>query len=284
MSRNIVADLHMHTAVSDGSSTLKERVSQAEEKNLDTIAITDHDTIHPRFTGRTQTIRDVNIVSGVEIKTEVNKNNIEILGYFINPENSRLNHLLDEVRSNRRKRNEKIAKNINKKTSATIDIEELREESAGFVARPHFADELIEQKIVDNTSEAFKKHLSSKSDCYSPMERVSAERVINAIHEANGICSLAHPGRAKTEDIEKTVSELKNLGLDALEVYYPYKENPPGRYAGTTVEEAERIAENLKLLKTGGSDCHGKGSDKFRIGNQGLKRKQFEKLKERAGL
>lgn len=283
MSKNIIVDLHIHTTVSDGSSTLEQRVSQAE-KNLDTIAITDHDTIHPQFTDRTQTVRDVNIVSGVEIKTEVNKNNIEILGYFIDPESSRLNHLLNEVRSNRRKRNEKIAENLNKKTSATIDIEALREESEGFVARPHFADELIEQKIVDNKSEAFKKHLSSSGDCYSPMERVSAERVINAIHGAKGICSMAHPGRAKTDDIEKTVSELKNLGLDALEVYYPYQKNSPERYAGTTVEEAERIAESLNLLKTGGSDCHGKGSDKFRIGNQGLKRKQFEKLKERAGL
>jgi predicted metal-dependent phosphoesterase TrpH len=282
MSREIEADLHMHTTASDGTSTLKERVEQAQEKNLGTIAVTDHDTINPDLDGRYHEVDGVEIISGVEIKTEINGDNIEILCYFINPENTELYELLEEVRSNRRDRNRKIAENINQKTVAEIDLDELREEEAdGFVSRPHFAKKLIEQDTVEDISEAFGKHLSTKGDCYTPMERIPAGKVISIAHSAGAVCSLAHPGRAKTDDIENIISELEDLGLDALEVYYPYQENPPERYAGTTEEEAGKLAEKFDLLKTGGSDCHGPGSGKFRIGEKGLRRENLKILKQK---
>jgi hypothetical protein len=39
------ADLHMHSTYSDGTLSLKELVQYAEEKEIDVIAITDHDSI-----------------------------------------------------------------------------------------------------------------------------------------------------------------------------------------------------------------------------------------------
>ena len=284
MSREIAADLHMHTTASDGTSTLEERIEQAKEKSLGTIAVTDHDTINPDLAGRSHEVDGLEIISGVEIKTEINGDNIEILCYFIDPENSELQELLEEVRSNRRERNKKIAENINQKTVADIDLDELREDADGFVSRPHFAKKLIEQGVVEDMSEAFGKHLSTKGDCYTSMERVPAEKVISIAHSAGAICSLAHPGRAKTDDIEEIISELKNTGLDALEVYYPYQENPPERYAGTTEKEAGKLAEKFDLLKTGGSDCHGPGSGKFRIGEKGVTSGELQEIREKAGL
>lgn len=280
MSRTVIADLHMHTTASDGTSTFEERVEQAKESNLETIAITDHDTINPEFKGRVQEKENVQVISGVEIKTEIDGNNIEILCYFIDPENKDLNELLEEVRAKRKKRNEKIAEKLNQKTQANVNIERLREEFSGFVSRPHFANKLIEQEVVEDTSEAFRKHLSTKGDCYTPMERVPAERVISVAHNHGAICSLAHPGRAKTNDIEKIISDLKKIGLDALEVYYPYQKKPPQRYSGTTVECARKLAEKFDLVKTGGSDCHGPRSGKYRIGETGLTQKDMNKLEE----
>jgi predicted metal-dependent phosphoesterase TrpH len=282
MSRDIVADLHMHTTASDGTSSLEERVEQAKEKGLEAIAITDHDTVNPELEKRRQVLEGIEVISGVEIKTEISGDKIEILCYFIDPENTELKKLLEEVRSNRRDRNRKIAENINQKTSAEIDLGELREEVDGFVSRPHFAKKLIEKEAVEDMSEAFGKHLSTKGDCYTPMERVPADTVISVAHEAEAVCSLAHPGRAKTDEIEKIISGLKEIGLDALEVYYPYQEDPPERYAGTTEEEAAELAEKLDLLKTGGSDCHGPGSGKFRIGDKGVTAEELDSLREKA--
>lgn len=47
-----VADLHMHTVASDGTSSVNARVRQAQERGLDTIAITDHDTLAPQLDTR----------------------------------------------------------------------------------------------------------------------------------------------------------------------------------------------------------------------------------------
>lgn len=284
MSREVVADLHMHTTASDGKSTLEERIKQAKEKGLEVIAITDHDTVNPGLEHRNQKKGGIEIISGVEIKTEIEGDKIEILCYFIDPDNPELNDLLEEIRENRRKRNEKITENINQKTSAEIKIEELRKKVDGFVSRPHLADELIDQGAVKDTPEAFERHLSTKGDCYTPMERIPAEKVISVAQDAGGVCSLVHPGRAKTGNIEGIISELKKAGLDALEVYYPYQEKPPERYAGTTEKEAEKIAEKYDLLKTGGSDCHGSGSGKHRIGEKGVTAREFNELKQKAGV
>lgn len=40
-----LADLHTHTAASDGQYTPSELVSLAKEKGLEVLAITNHDTI-----------------------------------------------------------------------------------------------------------------------------------------------------------------------------------------------------------------------------------------------
>ena len=284
MSREITADLHMHTTASDGNSTLEERIEQAKDKGLESIAITDHDTINPDLEGHEKEVEGLSVISGVEVKTEIKGNNIEILCYFIDPENPALQDLLKEVRANRRERNRKIAENINQKTSAKIDLDQLRNQLDTFVARPHFAEELVDQDVVESISEAFSKHLSTQGDCYTPMERIPADKVISKAHEAGGVCSLAHPGRAKTDDIEEIISALKESGLDALEVYYPYQENPPERYAGTTEERASELAEKFDLLKTGGSDCHGPESGKYRIGEKGTTKRELQKIKEEARL
>ncbi|RLM83728.1 PHP domain-containing protein, partial [Haloarcula sp. Atlit-7R] len=40
-----VADLHLHTTSSDGTSTVENRIQQAQDIGLESITITDHDTI-----------------------------------------------------------------------------------------------------------------------------------------------------------------------------------------------------------------------------------------------
>lgn len=42
-------DLHMHTANSDGSKTVKEILQMCEEKKLEYISITDHNTCGAYF-------------------------------------------------------------------------------------------------------------------------------------------------------------------------------------------------------------------------------------------
>ena len=83
------------------------------------------------------------------------------------------------------------------------------------------------------------------------------KNLIKAIHAAGGIAVLAHPCCCWAVNLEKFIKELVELGLDGIEVYYPY---PRWRkyIKFSSPEEVEKIADKYKLIKTGGTDCHSK--------------------------
>jgi hypothetical protein len=83
------------------------------------------------------------------------------------------------------------------------------------------------------------------------------KQLIKAIHAAGGIAVLAHPCCCWALNLEKFVKDLTDIGLDGIEVYYPY---PRWRkyIKFSSPDSVEAIANKYNLLKTGGTDCHGK--------------------------
>jgi predicted metal-dependent phosphoesterase TrpH len=272
------ADLHMHTTASDGNSTVEERVEQAKERGLGAISITDHDRI-PASLDTPVTSRDgVKVVTGVEIRADVFDTKVEILGYYVDPTNDSLNSVLERVRGYREERNREMVERLADATGLHITYESLKESVDGSLGRPHLADLLIEEGFADTVSEAFDEYLDEGGDVYVPMERAPYDEVIEAVHEAGGITSLAHPGRIRSDRVPEMVQELVDEGLEALEAWYPYGEIRSEDYANIGVKEAETLAEEHSLLKTGGSDCHGPGSGKFRIGGVQVSRNNYRNL------
>lgn len=80
--------------------------------------------------------------------------------------------------------------------------------------------------------------------------------LINAIHNAGGIAVLAHPACCFTYNLDKLVKNLKNLGLDGIEVYYPYKRHRK-IVKFHSAKSVGKIADKYNLIKTGGTDEHG---------------------------
>ena len=80
-------------------------------------------------------------------------------------------------------------------------------------------------------------------------------KLINAIHNAGGIAVLAHPACCWALNMDKFIKDLTILGLDGLEVYYPY---PRWRkyLKFCSPENIEGLADKYNLIKTGGTDCH----------------------------
>lgn len=87
--------------------------------------------------------------------------------------------------------------------------------------------------------------------------RRDIKKLIKAIHNAGGIAVLAHPACCFTLSLDNFVSKLINIGLDGIEVYYPY---PRWRkyLRFCTCEHIAHIADKYNLLKTGGTDLHKK--------------------------
>ena len=273
------ADLHIHTTASDGTSTVKERVEQAKNAGLKAIAITDHDGISDTLKEPVEEMSEVEVVTGVEVKADVFDTKIEILGYYVNPENETLDTVLKEVRGYREERNREMVERFVSVTGIDISYEGMRERAGGQVGRPDFARLLVEEGLVDSVQEAFDEYLAEDGDIYVPTKRVDYRRVVDAIHDAGGVSSLAHPGRIDSDRVPETVEEMSEYGLDGIEVWYPYGKTSRDYESEVGVERAIDLAEEHGLLRTGGSDCHGKGSDKFRIGDVRVPEKDLDKLR-----
>jgi predicted metal-dependent phosphoesterase TrpH len=273
------ADLHMHTTASDGTSTIQQRLSQADDRNLVAIGITDHDIIDETVTERFDDSGGLLLVTGVEVRAGLFDTKVELLGYFVDPSNERLRNVLMTARNYREQRNRQLAATLTDVTGHSFRYADVAESTDGMPGRPHFARTLVEYGVTNSVSQAFEEYLGPHGDAYVPMDRLPYERVIDAIHDADGLVSLAHPGRIRSEQIPAIVDALADAGLDAIEVWYPYGSDP-----NITVEHAAALAEEHGLLKTGGSDCHGPESGKFRIGTVQTPVPAFDNLLRAAGL
>lgn len=274
----------MHTKASDGTDNLEKRVKDAKKKGLDTIAITDHDKINESLKKESFIAENgVEVITGAEIKCQVEGKKIEILCYFLNPEGENLQELLEELTERRKERMEKFVGNLNQSHGLGLELQKVLEKAEGNVGRPHLAETVIEKGYADSHQEAFGKFIGSENKEYVPVEKVSAGKVIKTIHQNGGKTSLAHPGRSLTrENAEEHLDTLKNKGLDGLEVKYTYdqKKKLDSYTINFGINKASELAEKFNLVKTGGSDCHGSGSDKYFLGDVKLPYSRLEDLHE----
>ena len=120
---------------------------------------------------------------------------------------------------------------------------------------------LLAYGIDVNSPELSKFYSKTKNGTEKDIIRFFSRRnikdLIAAIHSAGGIAILAHPACCWALNPDKFIKELKDIGLDGVEIYYPY---PRWRkyLKFFPVEKIEQIADKYSLIKTGGSDLHTK--------------------------
>ncbi len=211
-------DLHLHTTASDGSLTPRQMVEKAKSLGYDAIAITDHDTVE----GLNDALQwgkkiDLEVISGIEINTELNGYEVHILGYFINYNYRPLLETLDYYRKLRKERVEKIIKklkgmNINIYTSRVMELA-----GEGSVGRTHIARAMKEKGYVQTNEEAFNKYIGIGKPAYVDRERLTPGKSISIIEESGGLPVLAHPGLVGSDDI---VKKIIDMGVMDLLLYY----------------------------------------------------------------
>src|SRR5690606_28339326 len=79
-------DLHTHSSISDGTETPTELVASALATELDTIAITDHDSTagwQEAFEAATGT--GLMVVPGMELSTNLGAASVHVLAYLFDP-------------------------------------------------------------------------------------------------------------------------------------------------------------------------------------------------------
>lgn len=101
-----------------------------------------------------------------------------------------------------------------------------------------------------------KNHLGCKANIYRLTKLRNPKSVIEKINKAGGIAVLAHPCCYWAFSLEGLVKELTAMGLEGIEVYYPYNglRSIVKFHSRTKIAD---IADKYDLIKTGGSDFHG---------------------------
>ncbi len=242
-------DLHLHTTYSDGTWTPEALVADAAARGVTLIAVTDHDDIGgiapARAAGATLGVR---VLSGVEINTEVGREQIHILGYGFPPEAPALRDALAALRHARLVR---LRAMLGRLAALGYPLDEARVLAIaghGSAGRPHLARALAEAGHVAAPREAFDRLIGNRGPAYVPRAPYRPEAAVALIHQAGGIASLAHPG--KLGDPVRIINMLADAGLDALEAYH-------SDHAPAVTARMLRYAAHFRLLVTGGTDSHG---------------------------
>lgn len=279
-----VADLHMHTTASDGTDSLEKRVYDARDRDLTAIAVTDHDTISEELSERSTEMEGVEVITGAEIKASLNGRKVEILGYFLDPSDEELVDLLDDIKERRVERMEGMVEKLNDLVEPEITLDNVLSRTDSTVGRPHLAEEMVYQGVVDEFQDAFKEYLGEDGLAYVESDLVDVAEVIEAVHANGGVASLAHPGLSlDDESAEDDVAYLVDAGLDAIETYYDYGDIDEKPWISFGNERTWELVEQHDLLTTGGSDCHGsQAGEKYRIGTVVVPYGDVDLLRERS--
>ncbi|MCP5516096.1 MAG: PHP domain-containing protein [Verrucomicrobiales bacterium] len=267
------ADLHTHTRFSDGTYTPEELAAQARQVGLGAIALTDHDTVEgcPRM-AEACAGEGLDFVAGTELTAEQDGSEVHILGYFLAIDHPRLRAEMRRFQQVRQNRIGAMTERLQALGVALTAEQVFAVAQCDSPGRPHVARALVQAGVCRNPDEAFDRFLKQGRPAWVPKCRVSAGDAIALIHEAGGVASLAHPGLLRRDEL---IPALADLGLDGLECLH-------SRHTRSQTRRYEEIANECRLLITGGSDCHGLSKGRPLIGTVKLSHHHFERLRDHA--
>ena len=248
----MTADLHTHTMLSDGTLGLEELIQVAKKSGVDTIAITDRDTL--AGTVRAQIIGkryNINVITGVELSCwdSVNNRKVHLLCY--QPDSpDRLEGLcmrtsLARKRSSRLMVIKAVAKYpltsefINKNAQGSTNI--FKQHIMKALMHIGFADSIFGDTYNELFVEKGEKNISV------PTKLPDVFEVLEEILGAGGIAVLAHPYHY---DDEQFLDSLVEKGLCGVEAWHP-------QISAEQTEFLLKYAKKHKLLAVGGSDFKG---------------------------
>ncbi len=271
-------DLHLHTNYSDGTDSVIELLKKAEDKKLEYIAITDHNTcmaydelekIDARkyYTGT--------IIEGVELTTKVNGIPIELLGYGVDPKI--INKEAKTMYADMKNKNDieyNHLKNICKTLNITLD-EELPEkyDKTKYIYSSTYVHEQIHkhqenrkyfmsEEAWNDPMEFYRREMSNKkSKFYIDNTKIlpTIQQVIDLIREAGGLVFVPHIYQYK-DNTPEIFNEIKQkYEVDGYECYY-------SKFTKEQTEFMLDFCKNNNLYISGGSDYHGKTKPNIDIG------------------
>lgn len=269
-------DLHVHTNHSDGTDSVEELLIKAEEKKLELISITDHDSVDAYFElEKNPEIRkkfSKKIIVGSELKTFYRDVPIEILAYGIDYRKLRIHKVdTEKMQKENIEKYKEISKSLGLKFDANelyIDIDNPSKRWASFALATELLKYEENKEIINRigeftTTSFYRVHQSNVKSPFYINENdayIDINETISRIHEAGGLAFLAHGYIYPYENKDEVIEEiLTTTDIDGLECIY------------TTFSEEERkrimdLCKKHKKYMSGGSDYHAKNKPDIELG------------------
>jgi predicted metal-dependent phosphoesterase TrpH len=274
MSPNTLIDLHVHTYYSDGQASPAELLYHAASLGLKTVAITDHDNMHAfQEASIVAQSLGIELVPGVEMTSHWEEcpspdrskkgQDINILGYFVDPQDNGFNEFTRIALADSRSRVEECCARLTK-AGYPLSIFDVLDENPRYVGAAQMIAALCRKGFSTDWKSGLMLFLEYSRTVHPCSQTV--EQVIGAIHAAGGVTILAHPISIDSGSGWLQADQLRTLteiGLDGLEVYHPRLDYDARQHFLT-------LANSFNLLVSGGSDEHGGGGTFPRLGCEPL--------------
>lgn len=270
----MLIDLHSHTTVSDGALAPAALVELARREGVGVLGITDHDTVGGLDEALAAGARlGIEVVPGVEISSAYGRQEIHLLGYFVDRRSPALVERLAAWQDERIGRLHRMVERL-RRYHIELDAEEIAARAGTSVGRPHVAMALVAGGHVKTVEEAFDRFLADGKPAYVPRLRVPVAEAIALVRAAGGVPVLAHPAVYGNDGM---IADLARDGLAGIEVLHP-------DHTETAVARYRRLAARFDLACTGGSDYHAlPGGRAQRLGHPSLPEEDLRALRARHG-
>lgn len=257
-------DMHIHSNAYDGKWSVNQIISFCKENNVSTISLTEHYNLGSYKKARFLAQNEIEVIPGIEIGATLldlgySKNHVcHILAYY---PNYNICKILDKYELSRehcvKKTIERLKKHIN--ISYKDVVKSARNKKS--IGRFDIAIALAKLGYSNDPITAYGEFLDTGKSYYVEREKMTTNNLIREIRKVEGVPVLAHPKSLKLNytDLSKFLEKLKKFGLEGIEVYNPHHTEEQ------TLMFAE-LADEFSLIKTVGSDFHGKAQDNILIG------------------
>jgi predicted metal-dependent phosphoesterase TrpH len=248
-------DLHVHSTCSDGALSVPDLLERALAADIQTLALTDHDTIKGLETARewlsSNSEARLQLISGSELSCVWQGVTIHVVGLNFDVQNAVLGAYLQGLDHARSERAELIASRLEKQgfKGALAGAQAIAGEAQ--LGRPHFARWLVEAGHCDSMNAAFKRWLGRGKLGDVKVFWPSLEEAVGVIVQAGGVAVLAHPqhyGMTRAK-LKRLVFAFAQAGGRALEL-------PLGKDHADVALYVRRLLNECELSVSLGSDFH----------------------------
>ena len=176
-------DLHIHTDRSDGLQTPRQVVDRALELGIKAVSITDHDAVSGFSEAAAYAQgKGVETISGIELSASTDsEDDIHILGYLFSPDDECLVETLEKFRRFRVERGKKMVERL-ADIGLKIDYDDVLEKAGdATIGRPHLAEIMVKEGVVQSYTEAFNRYLYLGGPVYVPKAKLNPVEAIQLL-------------------------------------------------------------------------------------------------------